>query len=153
MQRFCSYVIFLLRDQCMIARLSEAMGAALVGNNCSPIPWKFHFQIPMKENLSSRPDIYTLVIKTFLTVELSQYRKSGSTFFSSEPVAARSDCHRLGNASPVRPAQAVPERGPKCLAIDFAVKSSRIVFGGDCTGRQGLELGLKPELCRLTNWL
>ena len=75
----------------MIARLSEAMGAALVGNNCSPIPWKFHFQIPMKENLSSRPDIYTLVIKTFLTVELSQYRKSGSTFSSSEPVAARSD--------------------------------------------------------------
>ena len=26
----------------MIERLSNAMGAALVGNNFSPIPWKFH---------------------------------------------------------------------------------------------------------------
>ena len=71
---------------------------------------------------------YLQSIKTFLTLELSRYRKSGSTFSSSEPVAARSDCRRLGNAlclcSPVRPAQAVPERGPKSLAIDFAVKSS-----------------------------
>ena len=40
---FCSYAIFSLRDQCMIERLSKAMGAALVGNNFSPIPWKFSF--------------------------------------------------------------------------------------------------------------
>ena len=31
-------------------------------------------------------------IKILLTLELSQYRKSGSMFSSSEPVAARSDC-------------------------------------------------------------
>ena len=30
---FCSCVIFLLRDEWMLERLSEAMGAALVGNN------------------------------------------------------------------------------------------------------------------------
>ena len=58
-------------------------------------------------------------------LELRQYRKSGSMFSSSEPVAARSDCRRLGNAlclcSPVRPAQAEPESGPKSLAVDFAL--------------------------------
>ena len=44
---FCSYVIFLLRDiffllrdLWLIERLSEAMGAALVCNNFSPIPSK-----------------------------------------------------------------------------------------------------------------
>ena len=46
--------------------------------------------------------------KTWLALELSQYRKSGSMFSSSEPVAARSDCRRLGIAlclcSPVKPA-------------------------------------------------
>ena len=44
---------------------------------------------------------YLQSINTFLTVELSHYRKSGSTFSSSEPVAARSDCCRLGK--PCRP--------------------------------------------------
>ena len=92
---FCSYIIFLLRDQWMIARLSEAaMGVALVGNNFWLIPWEFHF--PTKKN-SVVTAWYLQSIKTFLTVELSQYRKSGSTFSSSEPVAASSDCSRLGN--------------------------------------------------------
>ena len=70
---------------------------------------------------------YLQSIKTFLTVELIQYSKSGSTFSSSESVAASSDCSRLGNklclCLPVWPAQAVPERGFKSLAIDIAVKS------------------------------
>ena len=64
-------------------------------------------------------------MKTLLTLELSQFRKSGSRFSSSEP--ASSDCSRLGSAlcffSPVRTAEAVPERGPKGSAIEFAVKS------------------------------
>ena len=77
---------------------------------------------------SSRPDIYK-ALKLFLTVEVSQYRKIGSIFSSSEPVDARSDCSRLGNplclCSPVRPAKAVPEHCPKSLAprAIFAVKS------------------------------
>ena len=65
-------------------------------------------------------------IKSLLTLELSRHSKSGSMFSTSEPVTARSDCSRIGNAlclcSPVRPAQAVPERGLKSLAIDFALK-------------------------------
>ena len=40
---------------------------------------------------------YLQSIKTFLTVELSQYSKSGNTVSSSEPVTASSDCCRLGN--------------------------------------------------------
>ena len=40
---FGSYVIFLLRDQWLIERLSDAMGAALVGSNSLPIPPKFSF--------------------------------------------------------------------------------------------------------------
>ena len=114
--RFCSYVKF-------YSETSEWSRdwAALVGNNLSPIPLKFSFHMK-KKIVRAR---YLQSIKTFLTLELSQYRKSGSKFSSSEPVAARCDCSRLGSAlclcSPVRPAQAVPERGPKSMAIDFAL--------------------------------
>ena len=44
--QFCSYVIFLLRDEWMIERFSEAaeaMGSALVCNNFSLVLWTFHF--------------------------------------------------------------------------------------------------------------
>ena len=53
-----------------------------------------------KKSDSSLPKIcvaarYLQSIKTLLTLELSQYRKSGSMFSSSEPVAACSDCSYL----------------------------------------------------------
>ena len=48
--RFCSYVIFLLRDQCLIERFSKAMGEALVSNNFSPIPSKISFHMKKKVN-------------------------------------------------------------------------------------------------------
>ena len=54
---------------------------------------KFHFKKKKKWLVAG---LYLQSINTFLTVKLSQYRKSGSTFSSSEPVAARSDCCRLG---------------------------------------------------------
>ena len=73
---------------------------------------------------------YLQSIKTFLTLELSQYRKSGSTFSSSEPVAALSNCHQLGIALclclPVLPTQAVLECCPK----SFILQSNS--FGSDC---------------------
>ena len=47
---FCSYVIFLLRDEWMIERFSEAMGAALVSNTIL-----FHMK---GKSDSSRPEIY-----------------------------------------------------------------------------------------------
>ena len=54
---FCSYVIFLLRDQWLIERLSEAMGAALVSINFLLILSKFHFTWEKKSD-SSLPKIY-----------------------------------------------------------------------------------------------
>ena len=46
---FCSYVMFLLRDQWLIERwLSKAMGAALVCNNFLPIQLKLSFHIKNK---------------------------------------------------------------------------------------------------------
>ena len=45
-----------------------------------------------KKSDLSRPKFYEAY---FLTLELSQCRKSGSMFSSSEQVAARSDCRRL----------------------------------------------------------
>ena len=108
----------------MIARSSKAMGAALICKNFSSIPSKISFHIKKKSVVTAQ---YLQSIKTFLILEVSQYRKSGSTLSSNEPDAARSDCRQLWNALclclPVLPAKAVPERCPKSLAIDFAVKS------------------------------
>ena len=66
-----------------------------------------------------------LSMKTLLTLDLSQHHKSGSMFFSREPVDASSNCSRLGNAlclcSPVQPAQAEQESCPKSLEVGFAL--------------------------------
>ena len=128
----------------MIKKSSEAMGAALVNNNFSPIPQKLLFHIKKKILVVAQ---YLQSITTFLTLELSQYSKSGSMFSSSETIVASSNCSQFGNTlcliSTVRPAQAVPERGPKSLAIDLAVKTFNYLqlpsgaFGSDfyMTGR------------------
>ena len=76
----------------MIAKLSEAMGAALVSNNFSPIPSKISFHIEKKVTRCSPT---SKKIKTFWTVELRQYLKSGSTFSSNEQLAGSSDCSRV----------------------------------------------------------
>ena len=96
-----------------------------------------------KKNQPSWPKIYKTSKPFWL--EISKYHESGSTISSSEQVAARSDCRRLGNAlcwcSPVRPAEAVQGRGPKSPAImshwlcsqNFSSQlSSGIAFGSDC---------------------
>ena len=77
----------------MIERLSEAIGAALVGNDFSPIPSMIeNFISQQKKCDSSQPEIYNPLI---LTLELS---KSGRTVSSSEPVTASSDCSRIRSA-------------------------------------------------------
>ena len=77
--RLCSYVIFLLRDQWLIERLSEAMGAALFGKIFSPIPSRISAR-----NLQS--------IKTFLTLELSQYRKRKASRWPAANVPGTAEC-------------------------------------------------------------
>ena len=74
---FCSYVIFLLRDQWLIERLGEAMGSVLVCNKFLPIPSTVSFH--MKKKWLCCPKFTS--IKTLLTLELSQYLKSGSICF------------------------------------------------------------------------
>ena len=83
----------------MIERFSEAMGMALVDNKFSHLcentsvrtqfHWKFHFTLRQTWLVGK---FLLQSIKTFLTHELGQYSKSGSRFFSSEPVAASRDC-------------------------------------------------------------
>ena len=102
------------------------MGAALVGNNLSLIPLKISFH--MKKIVTCHGPISTIFvvvvvqsIKTFLTVKLSQYRKSGSTFSLSEQVAASSNCRQLGISESETPCQAVfvlarPTR-PSCAGV------------------------------------
>ena len=51
---FCSYVIFLLRDQWIITRFSEAMGVALVGNNFWSILWDLHFPMNKKSVVTTK---------------------------------------------------------------------------------------------------
>ena len=86
--RFCSYVTFLLRDQWMIKRLSKETGAALVGNNISPIPLKISFRMKKKLLVAARN---LKSIETFLTLELSQYRKSSCKLSQSRPAATAAD--------------------------------------------------------------
>ena len=78
-------------------------------------------------------------------------------FSSSEPVAARSDCSRHENAlclcSPVQPAQAVQESGPKSFAKLFGLDYLQQPSERLPDDQQGLKLGLKLGLCHLTNEL
>ena len=76
----------------------------------------------------------------------------------SETESRFRDCSRLGNTlclcSPVQPAQVVPERYPKSSAIDFAVKAAMVFWNSLWEwlshDQEGLELGLKLELCLLS---
>ena len=136
--RACGFVpvIFLLRDQWMIERLSEALGAALQQFLANSI--KMFISHEKKSDLS----LPYIKLSYFLTQELCQYSKSGGMFSSSKPVMASSHCSLLGMASrdcsllgnwsqkhslflclPVQPSQAVPEHCLKSLALDFAVKT------------------------------
>ena len=64
---------------------------------------KFHLyhQIIWRKNYLIRHVSKFTRVKTFSNLEISH--KNVSTFPSSEPVAARSDCRRLGNAQCLRP--------------------------------------------------
>ena len=121
----------------------------------------FHFT--SKKYLSSLPKLYKGSNPS--DFEPSQYLKSGSTLSSSQPIPASSNCHWLGKALclclPVQPIQAVPGRlncaSPRALplALILQSKSSMVYWNslqkwlsGD---REGLKLGLKLELCSLTN--
>ena len=108
--RTCCFVpvIFLLRDQWLFDWMMEQSNGHCFG----------------QQQINA---LNLQIIKTLLTLELSQYRKSGTTFSSNEQVAASSNCSWLRSALclclPLQPAQAVLEPGPKSSDIDFEVKT------------------------------
>ena len=128
---------------------------------------KISFRIPYWKKKSERKSVVTAHnlqgIKTFWTLKLSQYRKSGSTFSSSKPVGASSDWHRFRNAlcwcSPFSPAQPVPAWSAASKAWPLMLQSKPSIFFWNSLWEwlpddlQWLELGLEFELCRLTNEL
>ena len=76
--QICSYALFLLINQWIIGRLSEKMGVVLVSVVCNNSPLKFYF-----------PWIKSVWVVTFqnlqcITLELSQYSKTGSTFLKQD---------------------------------------------------------------------
>ena len=89
---------------------------------------------------SLKAALYSQSMKTFLTLQLSQYHKSGSTFMSSEPVAASSDCcllwkcHVFVLAQPPSPscAWALPKELCHWFCSQNHQLSSGTAFGSDC---------------------
>ena len=104
----CPGLIF--RGQQMIKRLRDAMKNALVCNKFLPITLKFLFHL--KNSVVNVQNLHTII--NFLTLQLSQYCKSGSMFSLREPSATSSDCspgllrNTLCWYSPIQLAQAVP---------------------------------------------
>ena len=111
------------------------MGAALVSNIFPPIPSKFSFHMKKKWLVAARY-LQSIKLETFLTVQLSQYSKSGGTFSSSEPVVANSDCSRLG----------------KTLYLGLSVQGRPTHLS--CAGAWPQELGhwLCSQILRLSSW-
>ena len=75
----------------MIDRMSEALSKTLVGNKFLQIPMDCHSMENFishglqKNSISTAQNLQD--IKSFLTLKWSQYRKSGSAFPSSKPIA------------------------------------------------------------------
>ena len=124
----------------------------------------FHFTWKNKVSFSCLKFTTWQSIKILLTLELSQYCKSGRMFSSSEPVAASSYCSRvctdfetpcvcarLSNP-PKQSRRAAPRAWPLILpskpSITFLNSLRR-----DCQMTGRLKLGLKLEFCLLTNEL
>ena len=150
---FCSYVIFVLRDQGLIERLSEAIGAALVGNKFLQIPSKFSFHMTKKSD-SSRHEIYKALKPCWLLnwVSIARAIACFPQVSRSRPAATAANL-----CSPVRLAQAEQENGPKSLAVDFSLYTFDYLLEQPSErlpdDQQGLKHGLKLELCRLSNEL
>ena len=98
------------------------------------------------------------IIKTLLTLELSQFREIGIKISSSEPVAASRDCSQLGIAlclclpvtgSPSDPTKLCQSAAPKAWHLILQSKPS-IVFWNSLRKKTArwpaLKLGLKREI-------
>ena len=116
-----------------------------------------------KKSDSSQAEIYKQ-LKPFWLLNWVRYRKSGNTFSSSELLAVsrtaadwETPCVCARPSNPPKLSQSSAPTARLLIKLDFAFKTS-IVFWNSLweqspDDRQRLELGLKLELCHLTNGL
>ena len=152
--RFCSCVIFLLRDEWMIERLSEAMGAAWSATTSrwfheNFIPHEDKKWLVAAQNLQSIKPYWLLnwisiarVVACFLQASLSRLPPT-----RKRPVFVLAHQTRASRARE-RPQELSRWFCPLNLRLPSGTASERLPFDW-----QGLDLGLKLELCRLTNEL
>ena len=137
--RICSNVIFLLRDQWIIERLSETMSAALVGNNFSPITSKISSHTKKRPDICKASKTFWLLnwfsIATVVAPQASR-RRPAATAAAVPPTQKR---RVFVLASPTRPRCAWAR--PQELGHGFCSQNLRLSFGtafeSDCqiTGR------------------
>ena len=140
---------------------SQAMCLALVCNkflrNCiSKIHWNSIFHCQLKTKITHHATGKNLQSLFFLTLKLSYFSKSGSSFSQSQLVAASSNCHRLWNAF----VWACQSNLPMIQELGhwFCNQKPWLDFWNSLQVQlpdnwQGLDLGLKLELCHLINEL
>ena len=132
-------IIFLLRDQWMIARLSKTMGAVLIGNNFSPIPSKiwFHMKKTWKSD-SLRPDIYK-ALKPFWLSKWVNIARVVARFPQASrwrPAATAADketpfvCAR--KSDPPSCVRVLPQELGYWFCSQILRLSNGIAFGSDC---------------------
>ena len=143
-RRICSCVMFLAQRPMNDRKIEQDwLGVALVGNKFSPIPSKISFHMKKRwlvtvRNLQSN--------KSFLTLKLSQYRKSDSTFphasLSRPAATAANSEQRCVCARPSDPPKLRRSAAPRALSLILQSKSSIFLWnslGSDCqsemTGR------------------
>ena len=122
--------------------------------SCCKLHWNF-ISHEIKNSIRHAQNLQ--IIKTFCTLELSQYCKSGSTFSSqagcSQQLLQQTRKHPvfvLASQTSPRCAGALPQELGHWFCSQYLQLSSGpgIALGND---RQGLKLGLKLELSSLTN--
>ena len=91
--KICSYASLLLRDQLMIERWSQATKASTTTTTTTTTT----ATSTTMSTTTTTTTTTTVKTKTLMTLELSQYSKSWSTFSSSVQVAASCYCSLLGN--------------------------------------------------------
>ena len=153
---FCSYVIFLLRDEWMIERFSlvKQLARPWLATTSRQFYWNFISHEKEKWHVTA---LYLQSIKTLLALELSQYRKSGSMFSSSEPAATAADSETpCVCARPSDPRKQSWRAAPRAWPLILPSKPSIAFWNSlrrDVRWPAAAWAWTQLELCRLTNEL
>ena len=160
---FCSYFIFLLRDQWMIERLSKIIGVASVGNNFYvffQLHWKFHlvwntiqFSLP-KIYKSWKPFWLLNWVSTARIV--AHFPQASMLLFAAAATNLETHCvcACLSDQPNLKLCQNAASRAqPLILQSKPSFVFWNSLWEWLPYDWQGLKDGLKLEHCHLTNWL